>query len=803
MSAKRVLSANYEFLGNVVKYQTEENGIRLYCEDNYQLNIIFYTANMFRVFMLRPQFQEAPLDYPIAKTEWEKVNLNVVENEADFVLSTDEITLVIKKQPCRLKVIDKSGFVISEDDEAMGIGWSGAETKCWKKITPDEKFFGLGEKTGDLNKRGKEWIMSNTDNPHHRNTTDPLYQSIPFFIGMREHKAYGIYFNNSYRSKFNLGASTSRYYSFSAEAGNMDYFFIYGPGVPKVVETYTELTGRTPMPPKWSLGYQQCRWSYYPDTEVLRIAETFREKKIPADVIYLDIHYMDEYRVFTWHPERFPDPKSLLTKLQEMGFKVVVIIDPGVKVDPNYKIAKEGLAGDYFVKYPDGEHYVGQVWPGDSYFPDFSKKEARDWWGAKYGELLDLGVDGFWNDMNEPAVWGNAFPEEVLFHDEGRISSQKKMHNLYAFLMAKASYDGLKKHRPDQRPFLITRAGFAGEQRFTAVWTGDNQATEEHLEMGLRMLQGMGLSGLPFVGSDVGGFIGTPSPELYARWVQSSIFTPYFRTHSEVNSRAQEPWSFGEEVEEIVKSAITRRYEILPYLYSLFWEAHQTGAPIMRPMFWHHQEDENVYNSAFQEQFYIGEKLLVAPVTRVGHRFKKIYLPDGDWYEMNTGKKYDGLQTIVVDVPLNEVPVFLNAGAIIPTIEAMQYVGEKEIEKLTLEIFPAGTSGRYDFYEDDGKSFEYEKGNYRLTNFSFEHKNGKLQFIKVRSHDKFKAADRTMELKFFDVKKPEYVKVDGSELTELKTDEGVSGYKYNSEISTLSIFFKDEAKEQKIIIHKI
>lgn len=801
MNTNRVLSANYEFLGNVVKYQTEENGIRLYCENNYQLNIVFYTANMFRVFMLRPQFQEAPLEYPIAKTDWGTPNLNIVENESGFVLSTDEMELVITKQPCRLKVTDKSGFVISEDDEAMGIGWSGTEIRNWKKITPNEKFFGLGEKTGNLNKRGQEWVMWNTDDPHHRNTTDPLYQSIPFFIGMREHKAYGIYFNNSYRSKFNLGASTSRYYSFSAEAGNLDYFFIYGPDVPKVVESYTGLTGRTPMPPKWALGYQQCRWSYYPDTEVLRIAETFREKKIPADVIYLDIHYMDDYRVFTWHPERFPNPKSLLTKLEEMGFKVVVIVDPGVKVDPNYKIAKEGLAGDYFVKYPDGEHYVGQVWPGDSYFPDFSKKEVRDWWGDKYSELLDLGVDGFWNDMNEPAVWGSAFPEEVLFHDEGRIASQKKMHNLYGFLMAKASYEGAIKHRPAQRPFVVTRAGFAGEQRFTAVWTGDNQATEEHLEMGIRMLQGMGISGLPFIGPDVGGFIGTPSPELYARWVQSSIFTPFFRTHSEVNSRAQEPWSFGEDVEEIVKNAITRRYEVLPYLYSLFWEAHQTGAPIMRPMFWHHQDDEKVYENAFQEQFYIGEKLLVAPVTRVGHRFKKIYLPKGDWYEMSTGKKYDGLQTVVVEVPLNEVPIFLRAGAIIPTTEAMQYVGEKKSEKLTLEIFPGETSGQYDFYEDDGKSFKYEKNIYRITRFSYVKQADKIVFTKKRLRDKYSVGERALAFKYMGVAEPKMVSVDGTKLSKLPFGSGKAGYDYSTDSQILSIFFQDRSKEQKLIIN--
>lgn len=793
--------ANYSFLGKIEKFESQPSGVELFCADNYRLQIDFLKSNMFRVTLIRPDFNEPLLDYPLAKTEWGTVKIEFEETDQQLILKTNAMNLAIQKSPCRLTVMDKQGNVVNQDDPGMGIGWDADEVRCWKTITPDEKFFGLGEKTGNLNKRGSEWVMWNTDNPHHNNNSDPIYQSIPFFIGMRDYQAYGIYFNNSYRSKFNLGAGNQRYYSFSADAGNLDYFFIYGPQVNRVVETYTELTGRTPMPPKWALGYQQCRWSYYPDKEVLRIAQTFREKQIPADVIYLDIHYMDGYRVFTWHPERFPNPSGLITQLGNMGFKVVVIIDPGVKVDPNYKVAKEGLENNHFVKYPDGETYIGEVWPGPSYFPDFSREETRAWWGNLFDDLLRAGVKGFWNDMNEPAVWGKAFPEEVLFHDEGRVSSQKKMHNLYGFLMAKTCYDGVKKLRPNERPFVITRAGFAGEQRFTSVWTGDNQATEEHLEMGIRMLQGLGVSGVPFVGTDVGGFSGTPSPELFARWLQSAVFAPFFRTHTHYGSSDQEPWSFGENVEEISKKFITLRYEILPYLYSLFWEAHQTGAPILRPLFYHHQNDPQAYDGAWQEQFLVGENLLVAPVTRVGQNLKKAYLPAGKWLDLNTETVYDGGQTVVVDAPLDRLPMFLRNGGILPSQEAMQFVGEKPSTKLIVDIFPATQSTSYAFYEDDGASFEYTTGQYRLTDFSITMTGNELLIKKNRSRDAYQPAERSLQLRVHAVAKPKgAITLGKTALTNIHPSDKVAGYFYNSEKRILTIQFLDEGHEQNVKI---
>lgn len=747
-----VLRANYTFLGNIQKVERIESGLLLTCQDNNLLKIQFQKPGMFRVTLGKNGVFLPALTYPIYKTQWEPVALQINENAEHLQIQSAALQLIISKTPCRLMVLDTAGRIINQDDPGFGIGWDGAEVRCWKTISPDEKFFGLGEKTGNLNKRGVQWEMWNSDVPGYRANDDPIYQSIPFFIGMRKNRAYGIYFNNSYRSYFNMGAGNLRYYSFSAVKGNLDYFFIYGPQVRKVVRDYTELTGRTPMWPRWALGYQQSRWSYFPQSEVLRLAETFRDKQIPADVIYLDIHYMDGYRVFTWDKNRFPDPNGMLKKLRKIGFRVVVIIDPGVKADSSYFVAQQGLAGNHFLQYPDGEVFRGEVWPGVSYFPDFSRPATAKWWSGLFAGLLGEGVAGFWNDMNEPSVWGRAFPEEVIFDDSGLHSSQKKMHNMYGFLMAKAAYKGMLALRPNRRPFIITRAGFAGEQRFTTVWTGDNVASGEHLELGIRMLQGLGLSGVTFSGMDVGGFIGHPTPELFARWMQVGSVTPFFRTHTHYGSEDQEPWSFGEEIEKINRKTLQWRYRLIPYLYSLLWESHRSGAPIIRPMFWQFQQDERCYDWDTQQQFMLGRNVLIAPVTRENQYLRKLYLPEGEWIDIAQNKIYRGPTDIIVSAPLEELPVFLRAGGILPLWnESVQWSDQKEIEKLSLVTFPRDT-GSVDLYEDDGENMDYLKGNYKLSRFSVSPSRSGVRIKRAIVHNKFPGSLREFTFRILDIR---------------------------------------------------
>lgn len=754
----------YTFLGALVEFEETVRGVDLRCQPGARLEVSFVDPGTVRVTLDRPDREEVVLMAPLVDLEPGRVEVEIVEEPDRILLRSTDLDVALERSPCRVTFLDKEGAVLSRDEPGLGIGWDGDEVRNWKTIDEGERFFGLGEKGGNVDKRGREWELWTSDMYGYDSETDPLYQSIPFFIGLRDGRAYGIYLNNSYRSRFNLGAGNHRYYSFAAEGGALDYFFFAGPGIPRVVERYTELTGRMPLPPKWALGYQQSRWSYYPGDQVSDLARTFREKRIPADVIYLDIHYMDGYRVFTWDPERFPDPEGLLAELGAMGFKVVPIVDPGVKQEEGYVVADEGLAGDHFVKYPDGQVFVGSVWPGRSYFPDYTRAPARAWWGGHLERLMDQGIDGIWNDMNEPAVWGKAFPVEV----ESEAGSFKRIRNLYAFYMAMGSYEELVEARPHERPFILTRAGFAGIQRYAAVWTGDNTASWEHLELAIRMLIGLGLSGVPFVGADVGGFIGGPSPELFVRWIQVGALTPFYRNHTAIETPPQEPWAFGKEVEAIARQAIELRYRMLPYLYSLFRESSRTGAPILRPLFWHHQADTTAYRPEYEHQFHLGEYLLAAPVTRDGARRQDVYLPEGRWLDLATEEVYDGSRTVTVDAPLDRIPLFLRAGGILPLQEVVQFVGEETAGplRLVLEVFPA-VGGSFELYEDDGTSFAYRDGAYRTTLFSLTADENGFELVREVIHDGYAVPDRVVEVRFHAVESPpDEIAIDGRRLSE-------------------------------------
>lgn len=472
---------------------------------------------------------------------------------------------------------------------------------------------------------------------------------------------------------------------------------------------------------------------------------------------------MDGYRVFTWDKNRFPDPPKMLADLKNNGFKVVTIIDPGVKADPNYFAAQEGIKQNLFAKYPDSTLYQGEVWPSWAYFPDFTKKETRTWWGDKLYGLMKDGIDGFWNDMNEPATWGQSFPDLVQFDDNGFKASHKKIHNVYGLEMAQATREGLKRYS-DKRHFILTRAGFSGIQRFSAVWTGDNAATEEHLSLACTMPLNLGLSGIPFIGSDVGGFIDDASARLYLRWMELGVFTPFFRQHSEYGSKAKEPWAFGEDIEYAVRDMINLRYRLLPFLYNEFYTASKTGLPIMRPMFLNYQNDKECYSKQADYQFMVGDNVLVAPVLKEKEDFKKLYLPDGNWHYIPNNKYYNGGQWIIIEVPLNTLPIFVKEGGIIPIQEVQQYVGEKKLEELELHIYPSAKSS-YTLYEDDGISYQYEKDKYSLTNFTCEKNDESISVLVKKESDGYKNSRKYYFFTILCDKKPVSVSSGAGELT--------------------------------------
>ena len=725
--------AQFQFAGKINSYKKYDNRIELKL-DNAKGAVYIYDRNLIRFrFTNKEEFSKAP-SYAVIYQLPEKTNFAFTDEKTSLKIETDELIVKISKSPCRISVYDKNMNLINADEESFGVSFDNDEVRCFKKLIDGESFYGLGEKSSGLRKNGNEYTLWNTDYPAYTGRTDQLYQSIPFFYGIKDFKAYGIFFDNTYKSRFNFGASNNRFYWFGAEKGEMDYYFIYGPEIKKVLSSYTQLTGRMEMPPLWALGYQQCRWSYYPESTLTTIASTLRNKQIPCDVLYLDIHYMDGYRVFTWDKNRFPDPPKMLAGLKEKGFKVVTIIDPGVKADMNYHAAKEGVEKDLFAKYPDGQLYQGEVWPSWAYFPDFTKKETRTWWGDKLSVMLKEGISGFWNDMNEPATWGQSFPDIVQFDDNGFNADHKKIHNVYGLEMARATVDGLKRHS-DKRHLIVTRAGFSGIQRYSAVWTGDNAATEEHLGLALTMPLNLGLGGVSFTGSDIGGFIDDATPRLYMRWMELGVFTPFFRQHSEYGSKAKEPWTFGEDIEYAVRDMINLRYRILPFLYTEFYNSTKTGLPIMRPMFLNYQKDKEAYSAL--SQFMVGEHLIVAPVLTENNDFKKLYLPEGNWYYIPENKFYKGGEWIIKEVPLNTLPMFLKEGAIIPFQEVQQYVGEKTIEETEIHIYPAAKSS-YTLYEDDGITYGHESGKYSLTSFTCEKKGNDIEISVKKDYDGYK-----------------------------------------------------------------
>lgn len=645
-------------------------------------------------------------------------------------IATRSLKITIRQRPFRIAFADAAGASLDEDDPAKGIAVSGSTVRVWKRLQDDEHVYGFGEKTGGLDKRGNKLggaslAMWNSDTFAYGMSTDPLYASVPFFLVLRAGAVHGIFLDNTFRTSFDVGHESQGLLSFGADGGELNYYFIQGPEPKKVIERYTALTGRMPLPPLWALGYHQCRYSYFPESKVRFIAESFRQRHIPADVLWLDIHYQDGYKPFTWDRERFPNPPRLLADLENQGFKVVTIVDPHPKKEPGYAPYDSGLAGDHFVKRPDGKVFEADAWPsqaeknpGPSVFPDFSRAATRDWWGALYKPLLDAGVDGIWNDMNEPALFvqpAGTMPLDVRHDNEGQPTDHREIHNVYGLLMSRSTWEGLHRLRPDERPFVLTRATYAGGQRWAAQWPGDNVSTWEHLQGSIPMLLGMGLSGLPFVGVDIGGFAGAPTPELYTRWLQAGVFFPFMRTHTAFGTPDQEPWSFGTRHEDINRRAIEQRYEFLPEIYNVMKEAADTGLPALRPLVLEYPLDSNVYG--LDDEVLFGSDLLVAPVLSEGALARGVYLPAGDWYDFWTGKKQKGGDWTDVPVTLERIPIFVRAGSFVFRQPVVQNTGEMPGQPLKVSVYPADRSERW-LYEDDGRTLAYQRGVYLKRRFS-------------------------------------------------------------------------------------
>lgn len=700
-----------EILGNTESL-SQQNNVLVIKTKEAEARVWIYSPTIIRVNISKVH----SVDTSFAVIQKPAEKLEYTESANELSINTGALKLRVSKSPLRFSFYTADDKVLSEDDARFGTNWQSTKVVNYRKLYKDEKFIGLGEKTGDLNRRGSAYVNWNSDVPDHTPKSDPLYETFPFFVGLHDGLTYGLFFDNTHKSYFDFGASTDDTMSwFGADAGDMNYYFFGAQSVTKIIEDYTWLTGRMQMPPLWSLGYQQCRWSYMSAEEVLNIAETFRKEKIPADVMYCDIDYMDHYKIFTWNKTTFADPKAFIDQLKAMNFHLVTIVDPGIKVEPGYKQYDEGVAKNYFATYPDGEKYIGSVWPGRCHFPDFFRDDVRKWWGTSFTALTEPGVEGFWNDMNEPAAWGQNIPSIVKFGDY----YMPEVRNVYGMEMARATFEGTKKILGNKRPFVLTRAAYSGTQRYSAVWTGDNSAYDAHMLLGQRLVNSLGITGMSLVGVDIGGFTGDPTPELMVRWNSLGVYTPMFRNHAMQGTKYREPWRWGKENEAIIKKDIEQRYKLLPYIYSGYYQSRQTGLPLSRTLAINYTQDTSVFNTKYQNQFLFGDALLVAPVEST--RFTEdVYLPAGEWYRLSTGEKFTGGKAAHVEAPLNDLPVFAKAGAIIPMQNVVQSTNEKGDGILEINVWYGKEANSFVYYEDDGSSYNYEKGDYYKRTISFD-----------------------------------------------------------------------------------
>jgi len=675
------------------------------------------------------------------------VDVQPIQDSAAVGFRTAALEVRVERNPLRLVISDLAGNVISADAVGRPVNFNLGGFAVSKQMPGGEHYYGLGDKTGAFDRRDQAYTLWNTDvGP--QESVDPLYKSIPFFLGVSGTRSYGIFLDNTWRTWFDFGKQVRDAVVFGSEGGPLDYYFIYGPTPKQVVEGYTDLTGKPPLPPLWALGFQQSRYSYYPESQAREIANRLRADKIPSDVLYLDIDYQDRNRPFTVDAKGFPNFPGLVSDLRKQHLHLVTITDLHIAHAPNqgYLPYDTGNAGNHFVKNPDGSEFVGIVWPGQAVFPDFTRAQTREWWGGLYRQFVSDGVAGFWNDMNEPSVFDG--PDKTMPLDSvhridepgftTRTATHSEIHNIVGLENARATFDGLLKLRPDERPFVLTRATYAGGQRYGFTWTGDNSATWNHLRLATQMVLNLGVSGISMVGADVGGFGSSPAPDLLTRWVELAAFSPLFRDHATKGSLPHEVWAHGPDHEAIARRYIETRYRLLPYIYSLADESSRTGLPMMRPVFLEFPEIFAPNSGGFDHldtEFLLGPSLLIAPppFAETMDDYAVSFPKGHEWYDFWTGLKMPApprMPSIAeiasgtpipaipqIHPPLDTMPVYVRGGSILPIQPLIQSTDETPKGPLELHVYPgAECSGT--LYLDDGHTFRYRQGEYLRQNFT-------------------------------------------------------------------------------------
>lgn len=682
----------------LTSFQNSLSKVTFQYEDGHEIVLDIYTAEIIRVFVDRGCSNNS---YAIKGDKHQPVNYKVIDKGDHAEVRTgmlivkvyDDRYIDFYDQNGHPLVIDYRGHrhpltndldkshratVLAEGHDINILDKTNNRYyELIKSLDSDEPFYGLGDKPSFLNKRGYDYDNWNVDFGHvHNESVKGIYKSIPVMYGLKAGHPYGLFFDNTYKSHFDLGKESDNYYYYSATDGNINYYVLGGQDLKAVVANYTYLTGRTPLPQKWVLGYQQSRWGYSTsDHRVEKIADNFAKYHLPIDVIHLDIDYMRGYRDFTWDTTRFKNPQKFVAKMRKRGIRLMPILDAGVKKDTaGYDIYEEGLKKGYFVKQPDGTVFIGRVWPGEAVFPDFGRPAVRKWWAQHIKFFAGLGACGVWNDMNEPASFDGELPSDLVFSDRKQRSTHAKMHNVFGHLQAQAAYEGMK-NATGKRPYIITRAAYAGTQKYSTVWTGDNQSIWSHLQLAIPQLTSLGLSGFAIAGTDIGGFQKDTTPELLIRWLEASLFVPLFRNHAEMGTRYQEPWAFDKQTLDIYRDFLNLRYRFVPFLYDQLHQETLDGLPVMRPLVLNYDQDPAVRQ--INDEYMVGSKILVAPIVNQGAVSRLVYLPAGKWLDFNNGVEYQGKQTIMVKAPLNRLPLFIQKNTILPWGNKVSHISDQ------------------------------------------------------------------------------------------------------------------------------
>jgi alpha-glucosidase len=702
--------------GKLLRAEPSDRGAQFYFEQA-ELEICFLTPDLARMNW-KPGL--LPIPYAIARHEWEPVETHLEETAEGWVVSSygeggNSVLRILVAIDGSLRFLDAAGTVVREElpPEHLGEGWTHRAT-----LRSEEAIYGLGEracplnlrlarevtKKGEVTQQPKAFRMWNFDAAGKYDAgADPLYLCIPIYIGLHQQGSYLVFYENSFDARFTFSDVATAAFA----GGSLRYYVAVGAPA-QLLERYTELTGRSPLPPRWALGYHQSRWGFGYEEAVRETYRCFEQHDMPLSAIHLDIDVMVNHRAFTIDPKRFPKLGDFIRELLEHNVRFITILNPGIKHSRHSNLFLEGEILDAFCKLPNGDLVVGPVWPGWCVFPDFTNPLVRRWWSRQYEYLLDVGVAGFWHDMNEPAVfiaWGDrSLPPRATQHClEGRGGDHREAHNIYGLLQAESAYESLCHYRPQQRPFIVSRAGWAGLQRYAWTWTGDIEATWTALRQTIATIVGLGLSGIPYSGPDTGGFQGNPSAELYLRWFQTSNFLTFCRTHSSNNVEHRTPWFYGEPTTSIIREFLKLRYKLMPYFYTLAWEANQKGYPPVRPVFWADPADATLWS--IDDAFLLGDGLLVCPILQPEQRSRQLTLPQGQWYHFWDNALYQGPGQITLDAPLERMPLLVKAGTLLPMAEGNQ---------LTLHLYPPaqGTSESI-LYTDAGDGY----GDSRLDQF--------------------------------------------------------------------------------------